>query len=125
MNLDKLEVYILSRNLSRVSWDIYETLDWQMKKVMGDQFIEATDSVGANIAEGYGRYHYLDKIKFYYNARASLKESRHWFELLLERKLVGEKEKGEYLQIYAKLSPKLNKFISTTYNNKTSKERKS
>lgn len=28
---------------------------------MGDQFITAADSFGANIVEGYGRYHNLDK----------------------------------------------------------------
>ena len=77
LSLDKLEVYILSRQLSKISWNIYEKQDWKLRKIIGDQFICATDSVGANIAEGYGRYHYLDKIKFYYNARASLKESRH------------------------------------------------
>lgn len=117
LNLNNLEVYLLSRNLSRISWDIYNNLDWQLKKIIGDQFIEATDSVGANIAEGYGRYHYLDKIKFYYNARASLKESRHWFELLLERKIINNEQKEKYLEIYSKLSPKLNAFINSSYKN--------
>lgn len=73
--------------------------------------------MGANIAEGYGRYHYLDKIKFYYNARASLKESRHWFELLLERKIINNEQKEKYLEIYSKLSPKLNAFINSSYKN--------
>lgn len=75
---------------------MYEALDWQVKKVMGDQFIRATDSVGANIAEGYGRFHYLDRIKFYYNARGSLSEARfHWAELLNERGKVSQKDYGE------------------------------
>ncbi len=117
LNLDKLEVYILSRELSRISWTIYEQLDWNQKKIMGNQFIEATDSAGANIAEGYGRFHYLDKIKFYYNARASLKESRHWFEILSERKIIKIDDKQDYLKVYAKLSPKLNAFISASYKN--------
>lgn len=34
----------------------------------------APPSVTANIAEGYGRYHYLDSLKFYSNARGSLNE---------------------------------------------------
>lgn len=84
---------------------------------MGNQFIESTDSAGANIAEGYGRYRYLDKIKFYYNARASLKESRHWFELLKERKITNLEKKVKYLQIYSLLSPKINAFIKVSRKN--------
>ena len=33
-------------------------------------------SISANIAEGYGRQHVLDKINFYYNARGSLTETQ-------------------------------------------------
>ncbi|GFE57747.1 four helix bundle protein [Geobacter sp. AOG1] len=33
-------------------------------------------SISANIAEGYGRKHTLDKINFYYNARGSLTETQ-------------------------------------------------
>jgi four helix bundle protein len=63
--LSDLEVYKLARELSKIAWEIYQDLDWQDKKTMGNQFLEATDSVGGNIAEGYGRHHYLDQIKFY------------------------------------------------------------
>lgn len=72
VKLGDLFVYQLALQLSEERWKIYEKLDWQTKKVIGDQFITALDSFGANIAEGYGRYHYLDRIKFYYNARAKL-----------------------------------------------------
>ena len=70
-----LEVYKLSRELSKLAWEIFSKFDWESKKIFGNQFVEATDSIGANIVEGYGRFHYLDKIKFYYNARASLNEA--------------------------------------------------
>jgi len=53
--LQDLEVYKLALELSKIGWKIYERLDWQTRKINGDQFIESTDSVGANIAEGYGR----------------------------------------------------------------------
>lgn len=106
---------MLSRQLSDIGWKIYTDFDWKLQKIIGDQFIESTDSVGANIAEGYGRFHYLDKIKFYYNARASLKESRHWFELMKKRKLIDNQIQKDYLKIYAQLSPKLNSFIGATY----------
>jgi four helix bundle protein len=38
---------------------------------LGDQFLRAARSTTANIAEGYGRFHYLDNAKFCSNARGS------------------------------------------------------
>jgi four helix bundle protein len=105
--------------LSRLGWNIYRGLDWQDKKIMGDQFISSADSVGANIVEGYKRYHYLDKIKFYYNARASLAEcSDYWIELLKERLKISEDNFKNFKKIGLSLSVKLNNFISSTYNSK-------
>lgn len=114
--LKDLEVYKLARELSKIGWEIYQDLSWQDKKIIGDQFIEATDSVGANITEGYFRYHFLDKIKFYYNTRASLAEcSEHWLELLKERNKVKEEKYKQFRATTEKLSLKLNNFIASTY----------
>jgi four helix bundle protein len=123
IKLKDLEVYKLARELSAIVWGVYEKLDWQDRKIMGDQFIESADSVGSNIAEGYGRYHYLDRIKFYYNARASFAEAYdHWLELLYERRKI-KKEIFEKIKGRAeKLSIKLNNFISATYNAKESEQ---
>ena len=114
--LRDLEVYKLARELSKIGWEIYEPFDWQMRKIIGDQFIESTDSVGANITEGYGRFHYLDKIKFYYNARASLNEcNNYWIELLEEREKVELDKYKEFKDIAEKLLIKLNRWISATF----------
>jgi four helix bundle protein len=40
-----------------------------------DQLRRASESVGANIAEGAGRFYYLDNVRFSYNARGSLDET--------------------------------------------------
>ncbi len=85
--------------------------------MIGDQFIESTDSVGANIVEGYSRYHYLDKIKFYYNSRASLSESKdHWIELLKERNKITLINYEVFKEVSERLAVKINNFIKTTYN---------
>ena len=116
IDLKDLEVYKLSRKLSMMAWTIYENLSWQDRKIMGDQFIESTDSIGANIAEGYRRFHYLDRIKFYYTSRASISESiQHWLDLLCERKKVSEELKSVMTQIAERLSVKLSNFINVTY----------
>jgi four helix bundle protein len=123
IELKKLEVYQISRELSRLGWEVYKAFPFEDKKIMGDQFIRSIDSVGANIAEGYSRFHYLDKIRFYYNSRASLSEAvDHWLELIYER---GKVEQGIFEEIKQKaktLQIKLNNFISTTYKQKTNEK---
>ena len=117
--LKDLEVYQLARDLSKVGWEIYKALDWKEQKIIGDQFIRSTDSTGANVAEGYGRFHFLDRIKFYYNARGSFLEcNEHWIELLKERNQVPEELYKKYKEIAKLFSLKLNNFISSTYQSK-------
>ncbi len=41
---------------------------------LGDQMLRSARSITANIAEGYGRFHYLDNSKFCSNARGSCYE---------------------------------------------------
>lgn len=116
ISLKDLEVYQLARELSGIGWEIYSSLDWQTKKIMGDQFITATDSFGANTAEGYSRFHYLEKIRFFYIARASLVESAdHWLELLKERGKVNNENYQAFKKVSAKASIKLQNFISAIY----------
>lgn len=118
MELSDLEVYKLAREISKESWEIYEELDWRDKKTMGDQYISAIDSIGANVAEGFGRFHYLDKNKFNYNARGSLFEALHRLDLLIERKKV-DPVKGNELKIKLnRLAVKINNYISSTRNQK-------
>ena len=118
-DLSNLEIYKLAIELSNIAWKIYYDLPTTIKYHTGGQFLDSTDSVGANIAEGYRRFHYLDRIKFLYNARGSLLESNHWLGLLSERNLIKNKAlKNQYINIYNQLIPKLNNFINSTYKQK-------
>jgi len=120
--LDQLKVYQLSREYSREGWTIYQNLNWQMKKIMGDQCIRSIDSTGVNVAEGYGRFHYLDKIKFYYIARGSLLESKHWLDLLNERNLIIQEKYNSMMNIYKNIELGLNGLISSNYKSKQKPE---
>jgi len=42
---------------------------------LADQLTRSSKSVPANIAEGSGRYYYMDNVRFCYNARGSLDET--------------------------------------------------
>jgi len=116
--LKDLKIYQKSLMVGNKSWGIYKNFSWQVKKTIGDQFIMAIDSIGANIAEGYGRFHYLDRIKFYYNARGSLLESLHWLELLKDRDLITEEDYCSMLNLLEDLNLSLNAFIKTNYQTK-------
>ncbi|MBU2578334.1 four helix bundle protein [Patescibacteria group bacterium] len=118
IRLDELGIYKESLEISRLAWGIYIKLSWQVRKIVGDQFIRAIDSVGANIAEGYGRFHYLDRIKFYYNSRGSLLESSHWVNLLLKRKLADEQSCLSLINLLDSLNKNLNVYIKTVYRSK-------
>jgi len=113
MNLEELEVYRIARELSKYSWDIYTKMQPEYRFGMGQQFLRAVDSVGANIAEGFGRYHYLDSVKFYYNARGSLWESKYWADLLYERNLISDKIYKPMIEKLDILGVKINNFISS------------
>lgn len=114
MELNDLEVYKLAKEISKEAWKIYEKLDWQTKKIMGDQFIMSIDSIGSNIAEGFGRFHYLDRNKFNYNARGSLTEAVHWLNLLYQRKKIDDNSHKNLNQKLKRLSVKLNNYITST-----------
>jgi four helix bundle protein len=113
MGLDDLEIYRLSKEFSKEAWEIYKGLDWETKKTVGGQFIKSIDSIGANIAEGFGRYHYLDKNKFHYNARGSLFESLHWINLLLERGKISKEKSDNLNRKLNQLGVKLNNYIKS------------
>ncbi|MCB0397346.1 MAG: four helix bundle protein [Flavobacteriales bacterium] len=122
ITLKDLEVYQLSRQLSALAWEIYSKLNYEEKKIMGDQFIRSIDSVGANISEGYARYHYLDKVRFYHISRGSLSEAcQHWAELMIERKVIDQAIFNSIQEVYKSLEVKLNNFISSTLKTKAQK----
>lgn len=69
-------------------WDIVAEWDYFPKKTVGEQLVRAVDSIGANIAESYGRYHYGEKINFLYYSRGSLFETKFWLRRAAKRKLM-------------------------------------
>ncbi len=64
---------------------------------MAVQVRGSSKSVTANIAEGYGRYHYLDSLKFYSNARGSLNETLGHF---INARALGYVDQPYFDQLY-------------------------
>ncbi len=113
MILEELEVYQIALQISSLAWEIYNELPKEFRFTQESQFLEAADSVGANIAEGSGRYHFRDSVKFYYNSRGSLLELKHWTTLLEQRSLGKPEMLKEITELIQKEHLKLNSFISS------------
>jgi four helix bundle protein len=57
---------------------------------LGIQLMRSADSVGANIAEAYGRVSARDQLRFLLFARGSVYETQHWIERALTRSLLRD-----------------------------------
>ena len=113
-SFQQLRVYQLAEKISNEIWFIVKKWDDFAKHTMGKQIVRSADSVGANIAEGHGRYSYQDNQRFVKIARGSLNEIRHWLRLAYARNLMTHKEQSDRLQpLLNKVSPKLNAYLNS------------
>src|SRR5438128_10378077 len=69
---EDLEVYQVAREFRTAMYAVSRRLPAFEKFELASQIRRATVSLTNNIAEGHGRYHYLDQIKFMLQARGSL-----------------------------------------------------
>src|SRR6202051_1911751 len=109
--LEDLELYQLAESFSDEIWFIVLEWDYFAKDTLGKQLVRAADSIGANIAEGFGRYHYKENKNFCYFSRGSLIETKGWVKKAKTRKLITEDQHSEYLNKLATIHLKLNIFI--------------
>jgi len=65
LTLDKIVAYNESYELGNYVWKMVMNWDSFTKWTLGKQLVNSADSISANIAEGFGRYHKKEKIHFY------------------------------------------------------------
>lgn len=113
MKLSELEVFNLAMELGEMVWKEVLAWDYFAKSTLGKQIVNSADSVAANIAEGFGRFHYQENKHFCYISRGSLTETQVWLKKAENRNLIT----NEALQIYNDkidlLHLKLNAYIKS------------
>lgn len=78
------------------------------------QLRRAASSVTANIAEGSGRFHYKERIRFYHQARGSLVEVENHVILSKDLAFLSQKETDEILSLCSTVAKQLNGLIKAT-----------
>ncbi len=73
-SFEELEVYKVARDFRKKMYAVAKQLPEIEKYGLASQIRRAAVSVTNNIAEGHGRYHYLDNIRFLFQSRGSLAE---------------------------------------------------
>jgi four helix bundle protein len=114
MKLDELKVYSLSMDMAENIWSIVLGWDYFAKDTVGKQLVRAADSIAANLSEGYGRYHFREKVHFSYYSRGSLYETKTWLTKAYNRKLLNHEVFESFLGLIDDIGVKLNNYISST-----------
>ena len=83
------------------------------KDVVGKQMARATDSIGANIAESFGRFNFGEKLQFLYYARGSLFETKYWLNRAKARELMPLTSVQEYITQLSNIARQLNAFAES------------
>ncbi|MBV7335077.1 four helix bundle protein [Chloroflexi bacterium TSY] len=114
-------MYQRAERVADTVWAI--VMEWNefARDTVGRQLVRAVDSVGANIAEGAGRFHIKDVIRFCYYSRGSLRETRYWLKRVLKRQLISDETFTKLMNELATLGKELNAYIRSQ-RNRTIKE---
>ncbi len=119
LSFEDLRILQAAETIADAVWK--QVVDWQpfAREAMGKQLIQAADSIGANIAEAFGRCHYGEKLNFLYYARGSLFETKYWINRAVARKLIDDKALRDCIAQLADLARQLNALASATRQQRT------
>ena len=103
-------------------WGIVAAWDGFARDTVGKQIVRSADSIGANIAEGVGRWGIQDQKRFIYIARGSVNGTKHWLRRAYKRRLLSDEQVRSLKQVMDELAPKLNAYIRSLGSSKRSKQ---
>jgi four helix bundle protein len=111
--LEDLRILKNAEDIADAVWKQVVVWDEFAKDVVGKQIARAADSIGANIAESYGRFNYGEKLQFLYYSRGSLFETKYWLNRALTRGLMEAVEVKGYAARLSDVARQLNTFASS------------
>lgn len=107
----ELEVWRKAREIRRQVFLLVRKFPDEERYRLSDQMIRASRSITANTAEGYGRYHFGDNMRFCRQSRGSVYELMDHAEVALECQYIGETEGAELRRNIEEVLALLNGYI--------------
>jgi len=113
IRLEDLEVYSLAESFGDEIWFLVLEWDYFVKDTVGKQLVRSADSIAANIAEGFGRYHFKENKNFCYFSRGSIIETKSWLKKSKTRRLISEDKFADLIEKLELIHLKLNSYIKS------------
>jgi four helix bundle protein len=107
----ELGILKVAEEVADAIWDRVNEMNEFSKDTLGKQMVRAADSIGANLAEACGRFHFGDKLQFLYYARGSLFETKYWINRAARRDLISDREAKATIEALSSLARQLNAFV--------------
>lgn len=86
----ELETWKQARKIRIIIARLTKSFPVEEKFRLVDQLIRCSRSIGNNIAEGHGRFHYQDNIRFCIIARGSLSETLDHIIIAKDENIISE-----------------------------------
>ena len=113
MRLEDLQVYQLAMDIGERVWEIVVRWDFFAKDTVGKQLVKATDSMAANLSEGFGRFYYKENKQFCYYSRGSQHEAVTWLRKAQRRGLIDPEDFRFILTDMDTFAFRLNNYINS------------
>lgn len=108
---EDLEAWKKCRDVRKFASWVAKGLASEERFRLADQMLRSSRSTTANIAEGYGRFHYQENLQFCRQARGSLCETLDHFITGNDDTLVHDEQLREVREIYVSAIKVLNGYI--------------
>ncbi len=116
---EDLEVWKSARELRIFVSKVVKRFPVEEKYKLIDQALRSSRGITNQIAEGFGRYHYQENIKFCRQAGGSLCETLDHMIVAYDEKFINDESLSNFREMYEKTLKLLNGYIN--YLNKAKK----
>jgi four helix bundle protein len=106
-----LETWKQARKIRNIISGLVKEFPVEEKYRLTDQVVRSSRSIGNNLAEGHGRFHYQDNIRFCIMARGSLTETLDHLIVALDEEIITNEALQQFQAEYDSCLKLINGYI--------------